>query len=189
MTCSLFVDALTLGDVTTSGKGTKTAPFTCNGGPADFTLPALQIAFEPSAYQSEEATRVNLVLKVGSVHEPDLAKIDQWILETVAADPVKFFGKAKSRENLAETYTPCLKRTEKWGSQLKMKLNLPGSAGGVRLWTADKQPRGAPDAWAGCFVESRVRFRSLYFMGAQWGPVIDVTDLRLLSEAVNACPF
>ena len=112
MTCSFCVDALSLGDVTTSGKGAKTAPFTCNGGPADFTLPALQIAFEPSAYQSEDATRVNLVLKVGLVHETDLATIDEWILKTVAADPVKFFGKAKSCENLAETYTPCLKKTE-----------------------------------------------------------------------------
>ena len=189
MTCSLFVDALTLGDVTTSGKGAKTAPFTCNGGPADFTLPALQIAFEPSAYQSEEATRVNLVLKVSLVHETDLATIDEWILKTVAADPVKFFGKAKSRENLVETYTPCLKKTEKWGSQLKMKLNLPGSAGGVRIWAVDKQPRGPPDAWAGCYVESRVRFKHIYFMGAQWGPVTDVLDLRLLSEPANECPF
>ena len=189
MTCSLAVEALSLGDVTTSGKGAKTAPFSVNGGPADFTLPALQVAFEPSAYQNDEATRVNLVLKVGLVHEPDLAKIDEWILDTVSADPVKYFGKAKSRESIEETYTPCLRKSEKWGSQFKAKVNLPGSAGGVRLWTVDKQPRGPPDAWAGCYVESRIRFRHLYFMGAQWGPVIDVTDLRVLSEPVNECPF
>ena len=190
MTSTLSVECLSLGDVTTSGKGAKTAAFTCNGGAADFSLPALQVCFQPSTYdQSEEATRVNLVLKVGLVHEPDLAKIDEWILETVAADPVRFFGKPKTRESLVETYTPALKRTEKWGSQLKMKMNVPGSPGGVRLWTADKQPRQAPDAWAGCYVESRVRFKHIYFMGAQWGPVIDVLDLRVLSEPVNECPF
>ena len=110
MTCTLAVEALSLGDVTTSGKGSKTAPFSVNGGPADFTLPALQIAFEPSAYGDSDATRVNLVLKVSSVHEPDLAKIDEWILDTVSADPVKYFGKAKSRESIEETYTPCLRK-------------------------------------------------------------------------------
>ena len=189
MTCTLSVECLSLGDVTTSGKGAKTAPFSVNGGPADFSLPALQVCFEPSAYQSEEATRVNLVLKVGLVHELDLSKIDEWILETVAADPVRFFGKAKSRENLVETYTPALKKTEKWGSQLKAKMNVQGSAGGVRIWTIDKQPRGPPDVWTGCMVESRVRFKHIYFMGAQWGPVIDVTDIRLLTEPTNECPF
>ena len=66
------------------------------------------MAFEPSAYQNDEATRVNLVLKVGLVHEPDLAKIDEWILDTLSADPVKYFGKAKSRESIEETYTPLL---------------------------------------------------------------------------------
>ena len=168
MPCTLAVETLSLGDVTTSGKGAKTVPFSVNSGPADFTLPCLEIAFEPSAFQNEEATRVNLVMKVGSLHEAEMATIDQWILET---------------------YTPCLKKTEKWGSQFKTKLNLPGSPGGVRLWTADKQPRGAPEAWAGCLVEARVRFKHLYMMGAQWGAVIDATDLRLLSEPATECPF
>ena len=97
-------------------------------------------SLRPTAYQNDHATRVNLVLKVSCVHEPDLAKTDEWILDTVSADPVKYFGKAKSRESIEETYTPCLRKSEKWGSQLKAKLNMPGSAGGVRLWTVDKQP-------------------------------------------------
>ena len=189
MPCTLAVETLTLGDVTTSGKGAKTVPFSVNSGPADFTLPCLEVAFEPSAYQNDEATRVNLVLKVGALHEAEMATIDQWILEAVAIDPMRFFGKMKSRENLLETYTPCLKKTEKWGSQFKTKLNLPGSPGGVRLWTAEKQPRGAPEAWAGCLVEVRVRFKHLYMMGAQWGAVIDATDISLLSEPANECPF
>ena len=107
MTCSLAVEALSLGDVTTSGKGAKTAPFSVNGGPADFTLPALQVAFEPSAYQNDDATRVNLVLKVGLVHEPDLAKIDEWILDTVAADPVKYFGTKAARASRRLTLLAC----------------------------------------------------------------------------------
>ena len=111
MTSTLCVDALSLGDVTSSGKA-KTAPFSVNGGPAEFTLPSIKVAFEPSAYQDEEATRVNVVFEVGLAREEELGAIDKWILDTVAADPVRFFGKAKSRENLAETHTPCLKRTE-----------------------------------------------------------------------------
>ena len=185
MTSTLCVDALSLGDVTSSGKA-KTAPFSVNGGPAEFTLPALKVAFEPSAYQDDDATRVNIVFKV---NEEELGQIDKWILDTVSADPVKFFGKAKSRESLVETYTPCIKQTEKYGSQFKCKLNLPGSYQGVRVWDLEKLPRAPPDAWAGCLVTPRVRLRHLYFMANQWGPVIDVTDLKVLSEPATECPF
>ena len=98
MTSTLSVKCLSLGDVTSSGKA-KTAPFSVNCGPAEFTLPALKVAFEPSAYQDEVATRVNIVFKVSLVHEAELGAIDKWILDTVAADPVRFFGKAKTRES------------------------------------------------------------------------------------------
>ena len=188
MTSTLSVECLSLGDVTTSGKA-KTAPFTVKNGPAEFTLPALEVAFEPSAYQDDDATRVNIVFKVNLVHEEELGQIDKWILDKVAEDPVKFFGKAKTLESLVETYTPCIKKTEKWGSQFKAKLNLPGSYQGVRVWDLEKLPRAPPDAWAGCTVTPRVRFRHLYFMANQWGPVIDVTDLRILSEPATECPF
>ena len=69
MTSTLSVECLSLGDVTSSGKA-KTAPFSVNGGPAEFTLPSLKVAFEPSAYQDEEATRVNVVFKVGLAEQP-----------------------------------------------------------------------------------------------------------------------
>ena len=188
MTSTLSVECLSLGDVTSSGKA-KTAPFSVNGGPAEFTLPALKVAFEPSAYQDEEATRVNIVFKVNLVHEEELGEIDKWILDKVAEDPVKFFGKAKTLESLVDTYTPCIKKTEKWGSQFKAKLNLPGSYQGARVWDLEKLPRAPPDAWAGCLVTPRVRFRHLYFMANQWGPVIVVTDLKVLSEPATECPF
>ena len=188
MTSTLSVEGLSLGDVTTSGKA-KTAPFSVNGGPAEFTMPSLRVAFEPSAYQDEEATRVNIVFKVSLVHEEELGAIDKWILDTVCADPVRFFGKAKTRESIVETYTPCIKQTEKYGSQFKCKVNLPGSYQGVRVWDLEKLPRAAPDAWAGCVVTPRVRFRHLYFMANQWGPVIDVTDLKVLPEPATECPF
>ena len=188
MTSTLSVECLSLGDVTSSGKA-KTAPFSVNGGPAEFTFPSLKVAFEPSAYQDEEATRVNIVFKVNLVHEEELGEIDKWILDKVAEDPVKFFGKAKTLESLVDTYTPCIKKTEKWGSQFKAKLNLPGSYQGARVWDLEKLPRAPPDAWAGCLVTPRVRFRHLYFMANQWGPVIDVTDLKVLSEPATECPF
>jgi hypothetical protein len=98
MTSTLSVECLSLGDVTSPGKA-KTAPFSVNGGPAEFTLPALKVAFEPSAYQDDDATRVNIVFKVSLVNEEELGQIDKWILDTASADPVKFFGKAKTRES------------------------------------------------------------------------------------------
>ena len=189
MTCTLAVECLSLGDVTTSGKGAKTAAFSVNEGHADFSLSHMRVAFEPSAFQDAEATRVNIVFKVDLVRELELQEIDKWILDAVAADPVRFFGRHKTAEQLLESYTPCLKKTEKWGSQFKAKMNLPGSAGGVRVWGADKQAREPPESWAGCLVKPKIRFRHLYFMGNQWGPVIDVLDLQVLGEPANECPF
>ena len=190
MTSTLSVDCLTLGDPTQTSSGAKIAPFSVNGGPADFILPCLRVAFEPSAYkEADAATRVNFVFKVPSSLEDELAPIDKWILDKVTEDSVKFFGKVKTREQLTEIYTPCLKRTEKWGSQFKVKVNLPGSANAVRVWDTFKEARSPPEAWTNCLVQPRVRFRHLYFMGNQFGPVIDLADARIMEEPSNECPF
>ena len=110
-------------------------------------------------------------------------------MNKVAQDSCKYFGKAKTREQLVEIYTPCLKKSEKWGSQFKTKMNLPGSAGAVRVWGADRQARSPPEAWTNCRVEARVRFKHLYFFGNQFGPVIDLVDARIVAEPHNECPF
>ena len=189
MSPNLAVECLSLGEPTQTATGAKIAPFSVNGGPSDFNLPCLRVAFEPSGYKEADATRVNFVFKVPSSLEDDLAPIDKWILDNVTEDSVKFFGKAKTREQLAEIYTPCLKQTEKWGSQLKVKVNLPGSANAVRVWDEIKEARPPPEAWSNCLVQPRVRFRHLYFMGNQFGPVLDLTDARIMQEPSNECPF
>ena len=189
MSPNLAVECLSLGDPTQTAQGGKVAPFSVNGGPAEFNLHTLRCAFEPAAYKEAEATRVNMVFKVPCHLEGELGAIDEWILTKVTEDSVKYFGKQKTREQLQEIYTPCLKQSEKWGSQFKVKVNLPGSSGAVRVWSAEKEARAPPEAWTGCVVEPRVRFRHLYFMGNQFGPVIDLTDARIVAEPQNECPF
>ena len=110
-------------------------------------------------------------------------------MNKVAEDSAKYFPKAKTREQLVEIYTPCLKRSEKWGSQLKTIVNLPGSTGAVRVWSADREARPPPEVWTNCTVEPRVRFKHLYFFGNQFGPVIDLVDARIVAEPQNECPF
>ena len=151
MSPNLAVECLSLGDPTQTAQGGKIAPFSVNGGVAEFNLHLLHCAFEPSAYKETEATRVNMVFKVPCHLESELGAIDEWILAKVAEDSAKYFGKAKTREQLLEIYTPCMKQSEKWGSQLKVKVNLPGSAGAVRVWSADREAgrpqRPGPAAW------------------------------------------
>jgi hypothetical protein len=82
-----------IGDVVTSGK-TKTAPVTGSGGQAvAANLDAMQVCFEPSAFQDDQATRVNLVLRPDEATVSSLDAVDEWIVAAVAKDSLRLLGK------------------------------------------------------------------------------------------------
>ena len=97
--------ALQIGDVVTSGKGAKSAPFTSNGKPVAANLEAMQIAFEPSAFQDPDATRVNIVFRPTDSVIHSLTELDEFILTTVCKDSVRWLGKARSETQIRESYT------------------------------------------------------------------------------------
>ena len=70
---------------------------------------------------------------------------------------------------------------------LKCKMNKDGK-GQVRIWQ-DKKPRAAPERWSGCNVNVRLVLKSLYFMGANFGVTVDVSDVSIDSEPVSECPY
>ena len=99
-----------------------------------------------------------------------------------------WFGKVKTVEQLEENYTAILKHT-KYGAQFKAKLNLAPPAQ-TKIWDGEKQPRAAPESWKGASVKPRLHLRGVYFMGAaQFGAVVECTDLQILEEAASSCPF
>jgi hypothetical protein len=181
---------LSIADIVTSGKGGKSAPIASDGCPAVATLAPMRVAFEPSAYNDAEASRVNIVFRPSAEVLSELEELDEWVLSTVSEQAPRFFnGKAKTVSQLREIYTPVVKHSEKYESTFKAKMNLRPPAQ-VKIWDSEKQARDPPAQFKDCMAAPRQRLRGLYFMGAQFGCVIECTDLQILEEeASGECPF
>ena len=186
---SLDTTALQLGEVVASGKGSKSAPIALDGSPAVWTMDPMVIAYEPSAFQDSDSTRVNVVWRPSPEQEQFLDSLDEWILRAAAANSTKLFGKSRTVESLKDSYTPILKKSEKWQSQFKAKMNLQDPSK-VKIWDADGVMREAPESWQGCVTRPRLRLKSVYLMGQKFGAVLECTDLQVVEEAPEStCPF
>ena len=110
-------------------------------------------------------------------------------MREAAANSTKLFGKARTVESLKDSYTPILKKCEKWASQFKSKINLEEPSK-VKIWNADGQLRDPPKTWQGCCTRPRLRLKSVYLMGQQFGAVLECTDIQIIEEAAGStCPF
>ncbi len=104
------LSALTLGDVSVTGKGAKSCPFYSHGGIAAATPEAMPLCYEPSAYNDDQATRVNIVFRPPQTVLDSITELDQWIIQAATKDSVKFFGKQKSEEQIRESYQPLVRQ-------------------------------------------------------------------------------
>ena len=180
--------ALTLGEIVTSGKGAKTCPITKAGQPFAAIVRAMPVCFEPSAYGDEAATRVNIVFRPDEETVAWFDELDKWVVEAAARESLRFFGKAKTALQVLETYQPIVKRSLKYATQFKAKMNVT-EPNITKIWDGEAQ-RPAPEKWTGAVVKPRIRVRGLYFMGASnFGAILEATDLQVMEEASASCPF
>ena len=179
-----------IGDVVTSGK-TKTAPVTGSGGQAvAANMDAMQVCFEPSAFQDDQATRVNLVLRPDEATVSSLDAVDEWIVAAVTKDSLRLLGKSKTQEQVQELYLPIVKRSGKYPPQIRAKMNS-SKPRCVNVWNSEGVQQELPFSWTGLVVKPRLQFRSLYFATGQFGVVLECSDLMLLEQTTVAatCPF
>ena len=181
--------ALQIGDLVTSGKGAKTAPFTSEGKSVFANLGPMQIPFEPSAFQDPEATRVNMVFRPPEAVIQELQELDEFILQTVSKDPARWWGKVRSETQIRESYNPIVKLHDKYPPSLKAKTNLEPPYQ-LKVWDATGAQRGPPLEWKDLTVKPRIKLKNLYFMGAgAFGATLECTDAQIVEEPVEACPF
>ena len=183
--------ALSLGDVSVSGKGAKSCLFYSQGSAsASVTLEPMPVCYEPSAYGDDQATRVNIVFRPSAAVLEHMVELDELIIKLVTKDSIKFFGKVRSEDLVRESYQPLVKTSEKYPAQIKAKVNLSGSAV-VRCWDADRKGRSQPESWRCAIVKPRLVLKSLYFMGAGlFGATMECTDVQIMQEdAGGECPF
>jgi hypothetical protein len=186
---SVNFDALSLGDISTSGKGARSVPFLYGKDQVIWQPEApMTVAYEPGVFSGEDAARVNICFRPPSELQDVLVQLDEWVVEQGARHSERLFGRPLSEDQVRAKYQPALKVSDKgYPPILRCKMNVSGK-GQVRIWQ-DKKPREAPETWAGCSVNARIWLKSLYLMGGNFGCTFEVSDLCVVEEPSSFCPF
>ena len=181
--------ALALGDLVVTGKGAKTIPLSINGEPVIWQpRDALNVMFEPSAFNDPDATRVNLCLSVTPAIASDLQELDEFCINTLAAESARLLGSQLSVQEVRNRFQPTLRTHEASGSQsLRLKINLSGRAA-VRIWTPMGTQTAAPPSWSNSSAKCRIRLKGFWLMAKEIGLVAECTDVQL-DTAEAECPF
>ena len=182
--------SLALGDVTTTGKGAKQIPLNTVEGEAVIWRPkdALNVLFEPSAYNAPDATRVNLCLSVTPAVVSCLQDFDNWCVTTLAAQSSKLLGSQLTVEEVRHRFQPTIRIHEASGSQsLRLKMNTTGRAA-VRIWSPLGVQVDAPPCWTQCSARCRIRLKGFWMMAKEIGVIAECTDVQL-DNAVAECPW
>ena len=182
--------SLVLGDVTTTGKGAKQIPLNTVDGEAVVWRPkdALNVLFEPSAYNAPDATRVNLCLSVSPAVVSCLQDFDNWCVTTLAAQSSKLLGSQLTVEEVRHRFQPTIRIHEASGSQsLRLKMNTTGRAA-VRIWSPLGVQVAAPPCWTQCSARCRIRLKGFWMMAKDIGVIAECTDVQL-DNAVAECPW
>ena len=182
-------DRLTIGDLATSGKGAKSAPFLYGKDAVVWQPPCtMSVAYEPGVFSGEDVSRVNLCLRPDENVQGHLVELDEWVVRAVAASSERLFGRPQTEDQVRARYAGSLKVSDKgYPPVLKCKMNKDGK-GAVRIWR-DKKPGVFPEVWSGCSVDCRIILKSIYFMGANFGLTFEVTDVSIEAEPISECPF
>ena len=189
MAATFDLPALTVSDPVTSARGAKTSALSYAGAPIAWAPEAQHVVYEPSAFQNEDATRVNLVMRASPQVADALSALDERVIDICTEDSVRLFGKALTREEVALRYSPCLKKSDKgYDPTFKVKISTSGRSK-LRCWNASREIREAPETWVGCSVKPIVNLRCLWFMPKAFGCVLECSNLMVDDGAEAECPF
>ena len=190
MMTTINTASLTIDDVFTAPRGSKSARIRCgDGGELAFT-PAckLRVPFAPSSFdKNPNATKLNLQLSIeDEATLRELKSFDEWVVEHVAQNSERLLRKSMTKEQVQSVYTSNLKSKDGFAPLLKTQLHLAGR-NAVCYWgdynsTIDPPPPPGPDAWKGTHIEARICFTHLWFMAGQFGVVARLTDVKFVEE-------
>ena len=107
------IQALTMGDVVVSGKGAKTVSILAGGNPIVWQPEAQAVCYEPTSFNGEDVSRVNLVLRASPAAVDALATLDAAIIRLVTTHSVRLFGKQLTDTEVHTKYNRSLKESEK----------------------------------------------------------------------------
>ena len=177
-------------EIFTTSKGAKTIPLAYKDGSAVLWQPRqpLAVLWEPSAYNDETATRLNISFVPTPEVTSALQLFDSWCVDTLSAESARLFGSTLDKEEVQRRYQPALRTYEKTGAtSLRCKLNISGR-NAVKCWDTFRAPRSLPESWTTCAVTPRIALKGLWVRGKELGPLLELQH-AMLDVATAECPF
>ena len=179
---------LALGDAVLLAKGNmKICQLRFQGKPLTLKLgqdlESTTVIFEPSVYNGTgEETRKGIVFRISDDDFNAMAEFEQWCLNALRA----------TNPNVDSLWSASAKKSDKWGSQLKAKINLSAGQWGAAFYNEATEPCSEPEEWRGLPVSLVLQVRGCYIQRQSIGLLIDVTHLQykdLPEEPPHKCPF
>ena len=186
---AINIPDLAFGLLVTTSKGSKQLPALYKDGSSVSWQPdAMEIPFEPSAFQDPEANRVTLCMTPSSAVSETIAAIDAWCVQTITANCSPLLGIALTPEQITERYTSCIKTSDKGYKTLRVKMNKSGRYA-LQCFNSEKERCSHPDTWRGSTIRPQLVFKGLWLMGKDMGALIECTACIVQEPADNECPL
>ena len=117
-----------------------------------------------------------------------LTELDEWFVNTLAAESCRLLGSQLSVEEVRKRFQPTLRTHEASGQQsLRLKMNTTGRSA-VRIWNPMGTQISAPESWSQCSAKCRIRLKGCWRMAKEIGVIAECIDVQLdMAEA--ECPF
>ena len=98
-------------DTYTSSKGAKQVPLAYLDGAAVQWQPRtpMSVLWEPSAYNDDAATRLNISFAPNPEVSQELQRFDTWSVETLSEESTRLFGTTLDKEEVHRRYQPALR--------------------------------------------------------------------------------
>jgi hypothetical protein len=187
------VDGFHLLDTQTSSRGAKSALLVKkDDGKVFFTLgdpsAPTQAPFGASTYNDEESVRKTLDLRLNEQEAQFFEELDAWAVEYITKHSERLFKKALTLDQVREHYRSPVSKKEGYQPLVRCKINTAGLSA-ARAWTVERQRIELPGDLRCCRLMAAVQLSHLWVMGRDFGWVLNVSDLQILSEDAQECPF
>lgn len=192
-----FTKKLLLDDVYVTSHGSKLAKIK-DGDDEAFLITKFPVysPFSAGTFDKDPtATRLNLHIALTDAGLEELVRMfDSWVVDWLQQHSEMIFKKPMTRDQVLAGYTSCIREPKTPGMNplLKCKIDTQGRYALCCWDKATGQRIEPPASWAGVHAEVKIHFSHLWFMGAQFGAVIRITDAIIHPgppEVSRANPF
>ena len=113
--------------------------------------------------------------------------LDAWAIEYVTAHSERLPKRPMTKEQIQGGYKSAVLRKGGYPTQIRAKIKTEGK-NACEYWTSDGSSRKPPSDWRGVQYIPSLTIRQLWQMGADFGWVIEVTDLLVIEPGRAPSP-